>query len=227
MKCLSKTALLALVCGICVSGAANADVVRYRVIDEQLTEISSSARELRWDIALAPLRESDRRSWQRNIDDICDEVLDLQKSVLRGRNPEHLCREVDDLREEICEFRDDLVKLGQPSTFRYERGLSGSRFRCGVLSNGCVMPTSLVSRLEALDAQAANLHTLIAGVGRPHLGAVPVTHAHPHQVAPQLPEPPVPYAVPLPGPQSSLHRWPATKRDEVLNTVQWFLSQLD
>lgn len=236
MRSLSQIALLSLLASFTLGSIAFADHLQYRAIDAQLSEISTSARDLRWDVALAPLRESDRRSWLREADDICNEISDLQRSVLRTRSPQHLCNEVDDLREAICEFRDELQGLGQPASYRYERGLSGSRFRCGVLNGGCVLPTNFISRLKTLDIQVASLHASIVGIGqreygftpRPQVPARPFAPPHPNTLPtasvapPSLPAPAAPFAVPGPSARHE-HR---SRGNDTLRTVQWVLSQI-
>lgn len=239
------------------SQIASANIGLYRAADDQLFAISAEARSLRWDVATAPIRECDRRVWLRGMDDICDEIADLHKSLFRGRSPQHLCREVEDLREEICELRDDLNRLGSPTSFRYERGLSGSRFRCGVYSGGCVLPTNFIARLDNLDQQALALHNLISGgglssighpgfgqpaFGQPSFGQPMLDQLQQHDLfrrqpqltvppatVPQVPGLPAPSLTPraIPLPPPAVSQSRRSRTDTALSTVQWILSQLD
>lgn len=243
MKALTLSAVLAAVAVMNSPTTASANVAFYRSIDEQLFDISAEARSLRWDIAFAPVRESDRRSWLRDMDDVLDEIADIHKSLLRGRSPEHLCREVGDLREEICKFRDELSELGQPTSYRFERGLSGSRVRCGVLTGGCVVPATFLARLNDLDRCVAALHTSIESGGRQALSVRPQVHDRhfdrnllspplrstpPNVLTPpqSLTPPRAPYAVPLPAPEHTSNDRRRPGRENAINTMQWWLSQL-
>lgn len=163
MKVLLTHAIMPAILGLAGVVSADADVAYYHAVDQNLSAVSQQARNLRWDIAAVPIREVDRRAWLRGMDDVCDEITDLQKSVLRGRTQAHLCREVDDLSDEIHDLHEDVVRRGTPASYRYERGINGARFRCGILPNGCVIPSTFVSRLEALDQTVHALHALVAG----------------------------------------------------------------
>ena len=237
------------VMSVLVTSVASADICQYRSADLQLSAIAAEARDLRWDIAVAPIRESDRRTWVRGLDDIYDEIMDLQKGLFRNRTPQFLCRQVEDLREEICELRDDLTRLGRPISFRHERSLTGARFRCGIFPGGCVLPNGFIDRLAALDQRAAVLHDAIAAVGSGvvpgHFSTGPFDPSHLSPApfgSPGFGNPPAitlppaapysnqpPLAVPLPAPRFDE---PTTNFDRrsrgqrAMSALDWILSQL-
>ena len=171
-------------CLACVSlfAATAAMAVDVRAVDEQVFAMMVEARDVRWAVVEAPIGESDRRQLARRADEVYDELVDLQRSLLRGRSDSHLCGEAEDVHEAVCDLRETLAR--RPRVVGY-----GGR-TCGT---GVGDPfAAIVAHVEHLHQTTEGLHALIMQGPGYGTGYPPSATPLPQPVQPTLPQLPPP-----------------------------------